>query len=46
MTKRKKEIAARILELNKHLNEVPYDIHARSERTKLVNELCVMIIGG
>ena len=44
--KRKKEIATRILELNKHLNEAPYDIHSRSERTKLVNELCELIIGG
>lgn len=44
--KKKKEIATRILELNKHLNETPYDIQARSERTKLVNELCELIIGG
>lgn len=46
MTKRKKEIASRILELNKHLNETPYDQSARSERSKLVNELCIMISGG
>jgi hypothetical protein len=46
MTKRKKQMASRILELNKHLNETPYDQSARSERTRLVNELCVMISGG
>jgi len=39
-------MASRILELNKHLNETPYDQSARSERTRLVNELCVMISGG
>lgn len=42
--KRKKQLATRILELNHHLNEIPYDTHARSERTKLVDELCRSII--
>ena len=45
-TTNQKELASRILELNKYLNDSPHHMASRSERTQLIDKLCRSIISG